>query len=162
MDTKQAREIRFLIYVVIAAVTAFFVYTKIYKEKIPQVQSKQWELAVIKSSLKEKEETLEEFNKVAASYKTKQKELAKVNKLVLEETENKFVILIHFDMVASANGMVIEGFSTGEVQNLENELSYLPVSFTVKGKYDNFRKMLNSIAKSLPLMEITKAIKMFH
>lgn len=151
---EQNKEIRFLIYFVIVAVIFCVAYFGIYKIALTKIQENRSELLALEQSLKEKEETLEEFNKVGADYKQNRGKLTKIDQLVLEKSEDKLFVLINLDIIAAKSGIAIEGFSFEEVENSESGLGVLPVNVNIKGNYLGLKKFLDGIALSLPLMEV--------
>ena len=155
METEK--EIRLLVYFIIVVLIFCVVYFLIYKKAFTEnLQKNRQELYALQKFLGEKEKTLEEFNKVAANYKLKEKSLGKINQLLLQKSENKLLVLIHFDLLAAQNGMAIENFSFEPIESSESGVGILPVNLTVKGTYLNFKEFLDDISESIPLMEVSK------
>ncbi|MDD5552166.1 MAG: type 4a pilus biogenesis protein PilO [Candidatus Pacebacteria bacterium] len=152
MPTK-ARDIQLLIYFIICVLIFCVAYFFVYPSLIEVKKAKKESVALIQI-LKEKEETLEEFNGVAAKYKTNSAKIKKIEGLLLDENSDKLLMLIHFDVLASRNKMSVSSFSFGEVEGSESNLGVLPVSLTVDGSYGNFKGFLDDVAKSIPLMEV--------
>ena len=155
METEK--EIRLLVYFIIVVLIFCVVYFLIYKKAFTEnLQKNRQEFYALQKFLGEKEKTLEEFNKVAANYKLKEKSLGKINQLLLQKSENKLLVLIHFDLLAAQNGMAIENFSFEPIESSESGVGILPVNLTVKGTYLNFKEFLDDISESIPLMEVSK------
>lgn len=153
MDDKQNQQIRLLIYLLILAVIFCVAYFLVYP-KLKNARRAQIDYSIYSKLLKEKEDSLEKFNKVAAVYKQKKSDFKKIDQLLLEETNDKVFLLVQFEILASMNNMTMESFSFSEITSSEEDLGILPVNLSVRGKYTDFKNYLDSIAKNLPLMEV--------
>lgn len=152
MPTK-ARDIQLLIYFIISVLIFCVAYFLVYPSLIEVKKTKE-ESVALSQVLEEKEETLEEFNGVAAKYKANSAKIKKIEGLLLDENSDKLLMLIHFDVLASKNKMSVSSFSFGEIEGSENNLAVLPITLTVDGAYGNFKNFLDDVSESIPLMEV--------
>lgn len=153
MDEKQDKEVKLLVYFLIIAIIALFSYFLIYPT-LNKVKTTQGDFAQYNKLLKEKEETLQAFNELAATYKKQKSYFQKIDQAMLGKTNDKILLLVQFEVLASKSNMTMESFSFGELASGGSELGVLPVTLSVKGKYSDFKNCLDAISQNLPLMEV--------
>jgi len=141
----------FLLLGFIFLISYYFIRPLIFETK--KVQA---EFAAYQGLLKEKEETLEEFNRVAVSYKEKKSEIDKINEMVLPEP-NMIYTLVQFETIASRSGMVMKNISFGSIQDsADSSFSVFPVNLSVEGTYENFKNFLDTVARNIFLMDVSQ------
>jgi Tfp pilus assembly protein PilO len=151
MAAKE-KEVQIFIYSLLLFAIFLMGYFIIYPELI-SIKKIQNQFLGYKKALQQKEETLQEFNKVAASYKTKLSNAKKLDSMILNSSDKVF-LLVQLDNLASRNALTMESISFGELVASEKSVGILPVTLSVKGTYRNFKNYLADIAKNATLMEV--------
>ncbi len=154
MDNEKL--IRFLVYFVLIVLIYFIGYLNVFNKVLRgELLNKKAEFYVVSQNLKDREETIDRFNKIAAKYKEKRSSISKINKALFENEKDQFKILSAIFNLASASRMSVEAFSFGEFKSAENgKAGSLQVNISVKGSYENFKKFLDEISYTLPLIDI--------
>lgn len=153
---NKEKLVRFLVYLVLVVLIYFIgylnIFNKIFKKEL---MYKKAEFYAVLKNLKEREETIDRFNKIAAKYKEKKNSISKINKTLFKSEKDQFKILNVIYNNASASGMAVEAFSFGEFKSAEGgKVGSLQVNISLKGKYQNFKKFLDETSYTLPLIDI--------
>lgn len=152
---KSEKTIRFAIYVVLLCAIYWLGYREIFNKVIKnELVKKKTELYAYSKILKEQQETLDEFNKLAASYKNKREIFLKINESLLDKEKRKLEIINFFSLVAAKSGVSVEVTSFGELKQGGEKVGALPVNINVKGNYQNLKNFIGNLSLSLPLSEV--------
>jgi hypothetical protein len=153
---QKDKEIRLLIYLVLIVLIYYVGYILIYQKTINnQLLKKKAEFYAARKILKEKKESLDSFNKVAALFKSKRDLVSKVNQALIIDEKDQITNSSFIERVATKSKVSIEGFSFSELKQAPGgNAGILTANITVKGTYANFKNFLEEISSSFPLMEI--------
>lgn len=152
---NKEKTIRFAIYLSLLCGIYLLGYQVIFNNVIKkELINKKTELYAYSKVLKEKQETLDEFNKLAAIYKKKRDILLKYNNILLEDEKKQTEILSYFYKITAKNKVSMEGYNFGEFKSGGDKVGALQVNITIKGTYSNFKNFVRDLSFSLPLMEV--------
>jgi Tfp pilus assembly protein PilO len=151
---QDSKIINYSIYILLLA-AIFIISYFLIRPQINTVKKLQSELSAYKDLLKQKTETLEEFNKIAIPYKEKKTEVDKINEMIPPEPDMIYS-LVQFETLASQNGMVMKNISFGTLEaSSEKNIGIFPVSLTLEGSYENFKSFIDNLSKNLFLMDVS-------
>ncbi len=150
---EDSKTINFSLYLLLIGMIFVISYFLI-RPFVFEIKKDRAELLAYQSLLRQKKETLDEFNKIAISYKEKQASIAKINEIVPHETDMIYT-LIQFENISSQAGMVMKNISFGSLEsNEKSAFSIFPVNISVEGTYENFKYFLDLIASNIFLMDV--------
>jgi len=152
---QKVINIKNFIYLAETVLIVAFFYFSIYPMAKEQIPEKIKEELTARKTLEEKEATTKKFDSIAKEYKSLSSQTSKIDEIISSSADLPKMLYL-FQLLATNNGVAMEGISFGSVGDAKGEagVSVLPATFRVNASYRVFKNYLDSLANNIPLIDV--------